>query len=447
MNRNRLEALGRRDFLKYSAAAGVFGSLSGSPAERAWAAAGDTVHFYSWSAAVDLVKSHIAAFEKKTGTKINYSTVPWAQYRESMVTKFVGGAPMDNMYVSDTWLPEWAEAGWIAPIDDMPQLMKYNAETEDFCTQSMIYKRRQYGLTYYTDYMGFLYDEAMLKKAGIAAPPRTWDEVTKQSLAIKKAGLSEYPIMLALAKETWLIEYASAIVFSHGGRFADDAGNALMHDPEKGAVQALKWIVDAVNVHKIVSPACVQTGELVGIKAFAAGTHAFALEPKYRLRLLNDPQQSKIAGGAKLALMPMGPNGSHATVGWMRFHGMSTPAKKDRKRAENAAQLIEWFGGKADGEYRFQKLLFLDGGAGFGTKPLFKDPEVRAVYGKSYGSLDIIEKQQTLARKKDVIAPWYGEWDEVNGTLWQEAILQKERPQDAMKKSADKWTQLKKATG
>jgi ABC-type sugar transport system permease subunit len=101
----------------------------------------------------------------------------------------------------------------------------------------------------------------------------------------------------------------------------------------------------------------------------------------------------------------------------MRFHGMSAPARKDRKRAENAAQLMEWFGGRAEGEYRFQKLLFLDGGAGFGNKPLFKDPEIRAVYGKSYGSLDMIEKQQALARKKDVIAPWYGEWDEVNGTF------------------------------
>ena len=34
--------------------------------------------------------------------------------------------------------------------------MKYNADVDDFCINSMTYKGKQYGLTYYTDYMGFL---------------------------------------------------------------------------------------------------------------------------------------------------------------------------------------------------------------------------------------------------------------------------------------------------
>jgi multiple sugar transport system substrate-binding protein len=33
---------------------------------------------------------------------------------------------------------------------------------------------------------------------------------------------------------------------------------------------------------------------------------------------------------------------------------------------------MEWFGGKADGEYKFQKLVFKDLGAGFGVKSLFR---------------------------------------------------------------------------
>ena len=78
----------------------------------------------------------------------------WAQYRESLITRFVGGAPLDMMWVSDSWLPEWADAGWIKPVDGFDDLMKYNAEASAFCTDSMTYKGRQYGLTYYTDFMG-----------------------------------------------------------------------------------------------------------------------------------------------------------------------------------------------------------------------------------------------------------------------------------------------------
>ena len=37
-------------------------------------------------------------------------------------------------------------------------------------------------------------------------------------------------------------------------------------------------------------------------------------------------------------------------------------------------------------------------------------------------------KQQQLARKKDVITRWFGEWDEVNGTAWQSAIIGKSTP-------------------
>ena len=48
--------------------------------------------------------------------------------RTSVVTRLVANAPMDVMWVSDAWLPEFAEAQWLAPIDDVPELMKYNAE-------------------------------------------------------------------------------------------------------------------------------------------------------------------------------------------------------------------------------------------------------------------------------------------------------------------------------
>ncbi|MBF0277193.1 MAG: extracellular solute-binding protein [SAR324 cluster bacterium] len=443
---NQFKNLNRRDFLKKTAAAGALGALGANGLITQAMAAGDTVHFMAWSAAVDLVKSHVAEFQKVTGINVNYSNAPWAQYRDNLITKFVGNAPIDMMWVSDAWLPEWAEAGWIKPVDKFDNLMKYNAEAEKFCNDSMTYKGSQYGLTYYTDFMAFLYDDEALKKAGISNPPKSWDEVTEQCLKIKNAGIAEYPLMLALAQESWLIEFLAAMTYSHGGNFTDDKGNSIMQDPKEGAVRALQWVVDAVHKHKIVSPASVEIGELTGLKAFASGNHAFALEPKYRMRTLNDPKQSKIAGRVKQALMPMGMDGSHATVGWMRFHGMSASAAADKTRAENTARLIEWFGGKANGEYKFQKYLFTDIGAGFGVKPLFNDADVQNAYN-SYADVNIIKEQQALARKKDVVTPWFGEWNEVHGSSWQAAILQKATPAEAMAKAGKKWDELKKEMG
>lgn len=435
-----VEAASRRDFLKTAGAASMAGT--GLLGLNAWAQ-NSPLNFHTWSAGVDVVKSHLTAFEAKTGIKVNYSNSPWAQYRDTMVTKFVGKAPLDVMWVSDSWLPEWADAGWLAPLDGYPELMKYNADVDDFANQSMRYKGKQYGLTYYSDYMAFFYDAEKLKKAGIKEPPKTWEEVVQQSLIMKKAGIAEFPLMLSMARESWLIEFLTAMVYSNGGHFADENYNPLMHDPQKGAHKALQWIVDAVNKHKIVSPACVEVGELNGLKAFSSGNHAFALLARYRVRTLNDPSQSAIAGNVKQTLMPAGPGGSNATVGWLRFYGMTPQAAADKARAANALKLIEWYGGKADGKYQFQKMMFSDIGSGFAVKELFKDPEVRAIYNK-YSDIAMYEKQQQLARKKDVISRWFGEWDEVNGTAWQSAILGKTTPADALKRSMTAWNDMRK---
>lgn len=179
------------------------------------------------------------------------------------------------------------------------------------------------------------------------------------------------------------------------------------------------------------------------LKTASAGRAAFVLLPKYRLKVLNDPKQSQAAGHFKQALMPMGAGGSHATVGWMRFYG-ATPRGLSGGRAEGVVKLMEWFGGKADGDYVFQKTILKDLALSFGITELYKDQAVRAELG-SYGDADLMAQQQTLAHKKDTIAPWFGEWNDAHGTAWQQAITGKLTVAAALKASAAKWTELKKA--
>ena len=260
------------------------------------ARAAEMLNYATWSAAVDQVKAHLTDFEKETGISVAYTNSPFAQYRETMIAKFTGGAPVDMLWMSDAWLPEFAQAGWLTPIDRFKQLTAYDAATSEFCTDSTMFDGKQYGLTYYTDYMGFLYNADILAKAGFAVPPASWDEVTSQAAAIKAKGLLDYPVSIGMAQESWMIEFISALVFSHGGRLVDDAGGAVMQDAKTEA--ALTWLADAVQKHRIVSPGCVQIGELEILKSASAGRAAFVLLPKYRLRVLNDPAQSQSPGSS-----------------------------------------------------------------------------------------------------------------------------------------------------
>ena len=434
----------RRTLLTTALSAGAASTLAVPTALRAQPAG--TVNFTAWSAAVDQVKSHISAFENATKLKVNYENFPWAQYRTSVVTRLVGNAPMDVMWVSDAWLPEFAEAQWLAPIDDVPELMKYNADAASYCTQSMTYKGKQYGLSYYGDHMSFICNTDVLQRAGIDKPPTTWDEVVQASLKIKQAGTVEYPMLLSLAIDTWLIEFMSAMVFSHGGRFVDPQGAPVMGEPRRGAIEAATWIRDAIHTHKIISPGAVETPEINGLRAMGAGQHAFGIIPTYRLRALNDSSQAAAAGKLRPVLMPRGGQATaSATCGWIRFYGMTPSAKANTARRANAVKFIEFFGGKdTTGSYRLQKLLLTDLGLPFCTTPLANDPDVKAFWDKWAGGGDVIAQQAASALKKDVVAPWFGEWNEMANAAWQSVFLNRATPEAATRALAQKWNELRK---
>ncbi len=436
---------------RWSRRALALGATSGAAlagtTTRGQAQAGGAVNFIGWSAAVDQVRAHITAFERSTGLRVNYENFPWAQFRTALVTRLVANAPIDISWVSDAWLPEFAEAGWLAAMNDVPGLMRYNAEAAEYCTQSMTYRGRQYGLSYYGDHMSFMYNTEMLSRAGIAAPPTTWDEVVAQSLRMKQQGIAEFPLLLSLAADSWLIEFVSALTFSFGGRFVDEQGAPVMADANRGAVRAARFLRDAIHTHRVLSPGAVETGEINGLRAFGSGAHAFAIVPTYRIRALNDPAQATAAGKIRLALMPKGgPNGTNETCGWIRFYGMTPGAMADRARRERAVRFMEFFGGRdTAGNYSMQKLLLTDVGLPACTIPLAQDPDVVSFWERWAGGGAIIAEQSALARKKDVISPWFGEWVETSNQAWQTVCLGRAEPEAAMRTAATKWTELRRA--
>lgn len=407
----------------------------------------NAVNFIGWSAAVDQMRAHITAFEAATNTRVNYENFPFAQYRTALVTRLVGNAPIDVAWISDAWLPEFVEAGWLADISDAPQLMRYNAEAATYCTQSMTYRGKQYGLSYYGDHMSFMVNTDMLARGGITTPPTTWEEVVEQSLRLKQQGIAEFPLLLSLAADTWLIEFVSALTFAFGGRFVDEQGASVMAAPGGGAVRAAQFIRDAVHRHRILSPGAVETGELNGLRAFGTGAHAFAIVPTYRIRALNDPAQSPAAGKIRLALMPKGgPNGTNETCGWIRFYGITPGAKADTARRTRALRFMEFFGGRdAAGAYSLQKLLLTDLGLPSCALPIAEDPEVRAFWDRWAGGGALVAQQAGLARKKDVISPWFGEWVETSNQAWQNVALGRAEPEAAMRAAGNKWTELRRA--
>ena len=73
------------------------------------------------------------------------------------------------------------------------------------------------------------------------------------------------------------------------------------------------------------------------------------------------------------------------------------------------------------------KLLVTDLGLPFCAMPLAADPDVKAFWDKWAGGGDVIAQQASSALKKDVIAPWFGEWNESASPAWQSVFLTRQR--------------------
>lgn len=433
----------RRGFL---GTLGTAATLAIGPRGRAAAQAGKPIHLVGWTFGVPFVKEIVAEFEKRTGKQVNYGNLPWTQYHDGMVAKFVGRAPLDVVYVSDADLAAWSEAGWLSAIEEFPEAKSYREELIPSALDAMTYKGKLYGLPYYTDYMAFVYNDEMVKKAGFDGPPATWDELIKQSLAIKQKGIVDAPLLLHLEASTWMIEVLYALVYSRGGRLFDDRDEPVFDRADSAAMDALQWLIAAKEKHRILNAGTLETGEITGLKAFSGGQAAFWLTGRYRLKDLNTAATSQVAGKINLALMPRGGTGKHQTVGWSRLYGMSAAAAADPERKANAWQLIQYLGGKnAAGVYEVPKKFFEFAWLGFAPKPLFRDPEVRARLGQ-YADAALQERQHGLAIPKDGLkARWFTEWDQFNRVVWQKAILRQTEPLAALKSSAEKWRSLQKA--
>src|SRR2546421_11130866 len=122
MARFNMPQMSRRSLLRVASTVAATPLIS-ALARSALAQSSEAITFTAWSPAVDQAKSHATGFEKATGIKVNYENFPAAQFRATLVTKFTANEPLDVIWMNDAWTPEFAEAGWIVPIDDRPELM------------------------------------------------------------------------------------------------------------------------------------------------------------------------------------------------------------------------------------------------------------------------------------------------------------------------------------
>lgn len=436
--------MSRRSFLKTSTAAGMgLGLGSAGLFGLARAQAVTNISFAGWAFEPQVVEASVKRFmSENPDIHVDYTPLDLQLYAEKMVALFNAGTQADAFYVRDTHLGAWVEAGWLQPIDGLPKLAELNKDIYPATLQTLHYKGKQYGVPYYGDIYVYMYDKTHLAKAGVKKVPATLDELKNAALEVKKAGISQYPILKGYKTNTDGLDEFWSMVFASGGHLFDPAMDPVFPTEDKTAVMVLEWMLDAMHTWKITDPSGLEIDETQARDIYIGGQGTFTSNVGNVFPRANNPALSKRAGDIQMMRFPGLKDVNKGPMGWSRLYAMSSKTK----HRDAAWRLMYFMGGKdAKGRYDVAKDWYLKYGVGFPFKSLEQDPDIIAAQKKTGYDLDVLRQQLGTAQvRENVLTTWYAEWDRFTQQQIQNVLLRQIKPAEAMAASAKKARDLKK---
>lgn len=424
----------RRRLLAMTAAVGMGVALVATGPATSIAAQHQPIEleFVVWNYSIDTIQDNIKKFEAlNPGVKIKLTDYAWGDYHDTLVLRFRSNSP-DVVYAGEDWLPEWASAGWLAPLEKIiPAAARYREKTAPYAVNDMTFNGILYGLSYYADLITFQFNKALLEENGLAQP-NTWEEVRVVADKLKAAGIDK-PIVYEYNQE--LPNFYSAFlaqVYGRGGRMFDDDLNPVFNDTNSEAFKQLQWLQDAYKDDLMA----LETHETKVITAMNTGKHAFTVLFNYNLASLNNAATSARAGDFAMQKMP---GASRATYGFAKFYAMTTKAANDPKRREAAWKFIEFMGG---GDYQVAKRWAVEKGLGFAAVPLFDDPDVQEAWSAWIDPQDF--KDQAKLARNGTNTPFTGIWSASFRPLLAKAIVGEASVKEVMDEGAEEWIRLLK---
>jgi multiple sugar transport system substrate-binding protein len=392
-----------------------------------------TIKFMAWNFQVETVQEFVKQFEAENpGIKVDLEIIPSAQYAAKIQLMRNANTPFDGLYVFDHVLGQWAS--WLEPLDGYEGAAELKAKMLPLARQSMTFNGKLYGLPYFTSYFGIVYNDAMMKAAGITAPPKTYAEWTEQAKKIKAAGLAQHPLIWPVKHTGWGgMWIMNAMVASRGGKLLD---SNLSVTPE--GLASLKWW-ESTYREGLSDPNGIELDPNESARAFMTGNYYTNLTAGFfaGAQWANDKEKSKVAGSAFLAPTPE----TGATVGFARMYGINSASTNKKE----AWAIIKFLGATAKSrDYVTPKQWVQKGALTWGYEGVEKDPAVAASL-KSWGA----DPDNMAANLKNALAmnevvpfqaPWYAEWELFANGVLQNVLAGRVKPEDG----AAQWTEKAK---
>ena len=249
----------------------------------------------------DDIRNMTTAFEQANpGIKVNLEFVAYEALHDKIVAaQGAGGSGYDVVLYDVIWPAEFAKHSFLADVTGrIPE--SETAKVFDGAWSTVSYGGKRWGMPWILDTKYLFYNKDMLKRAGIAAPPKTWEELAAQAKILKDKGIVQFPIVWSWAQAEALICDYATLVDAYKGAFFD--GNKPVFDQD-GALKALQYMTDSLK-QGLTNPNSREYLEEDVRRVFSNGDAAFALNWTYMYNLANDPKESKVAGQVDILPAP-----------------------------------------------------------------------------------------------------------------------------------------------
>ena len=142
-------------------------------------------------------------FERRNpGIKVEVQQIPFLNAHEKILTACVGHATPDLAQAGNTWIPELANLGSIAPLDGRLRRSAGISKADYFpgIWDTNVVGGALRGIPWYVDTRLLFYRSDLLAAAGFPAPPRTWSQWLEAMRRVKARqggqGTTRYAILL-----------------------------------------------------------------------------------------------------------------------------------------------------------------------------------------------------------------------------------------------------------
>jgi ABC-type glycerol-3-phosphate transport system substrate-binding protein len=415
---------------------------------------------WEWNPA--MVQENVNHFNQEYNENARMDLVP-GDFYATMESRLIAKTPEHMCYIHMPWLTRWYKAGWLQPLDDIPGI---DAMSKDMIPYLWDYVQmpdgKHVGSIYWFGTFTLLYNGKILQKAGLADtngfitdPPKTWDDVLSQCLAMKKAGISDTPLIHRWNQEfSWNIMQGFEFqCITEGEPLVDIKTHDPSFDVDTPVMDVCNNWVDLYS--KGVVPQGILTETLSeNEQIFATGNYAYAVEIDYNIgNIYNNPATSPDAGSFHI-LTPQPGKAQVAGMVSPAFYALTNQKYYNRpddeqSRADNLFLYYSWK--DKDGSYYVPKKWMQQFYLGQGFVPLFSDPDIITSYGKYYSPKDwqIVKNNdfnaQPLWAQRGVV--WYAAWREKAQSMMQSMVLGKVSAKDTVTNLRTLADQLRKQYG